>query len=145
MRIKENIKRILGVGDSPHRIALSFAVGVFFAISPLLGLHTILGLAVAWCFRLNKAVVLSGVYVTNPWSIVPIYTFCTWLGAEMLRFDRVLPNVAWTDLTLGSAADELGHLVMPFVVGSTAVSLVASVLSYILVKRAAEKIQTRSL
>jgi uncharacterized protein (DUF2062 family) len=144
VRIKENIKRILGIGDSPHMIALSFAVGVFFAISPLLGLHTILGLAVAWRFRLNKAVVLSGVYVTNPWSIIPIYTFCTWFGTVMLRFDRVIPEVAWADLTLGSAANELGHLVMPFVVGSTAVSLAASILSYIFVKRAAEKIQSRS-
>jgi uncharacterized protein (DUF2062 family) len=144
VRIKENIKRILGVGDSPHRIALSFAVGVFFAISPLLGLHTILGLAIAWRFRLNKAVVLAGVYVTNPWSIVPIYTFCTWLGAVILRFDSVLPNVAWADLTLGSAANELGQLVMPFVVGSTTVSLAVSVLSYIFIRRAAEKIQTRS-
>jgi hypothetical protein len=62
----------------------------------------------------------------------------------MLRFDRVIPEVAWADLTLGSAANELGHLVMPFVVGSTAVSLAASILSYIFVKRAAEKIQSRS-
>jgi uncharacterized protein (DUF2062 family) len=144
MPIKENIKRILGIGDSPHRIALSFAVGVFFAISPLVGLHTILGLAVAWRFRLNKAVVLSGVYVTNPWSIVPIYTFCTWLGTVMLRFDRVMPEVAWADLTLGSAASELGHLVMPFVVGSSAVSLVASGLSYFFVRQAVEKYQSRS-
>jgi uncharacterized protein (DUF2062 family) len=135
--IREKIKAILQLDSSPHHLALSFSVGVFFGISPLVGLHTILGLLAAWLFRFNRVVVLSGVYVTNPWSIVPIYTFCTWVGALLLGYDRVLPDVDWKHLSPGSLMNELGHLLMPFVVGSTVVALAAAGVGYVVVRHMA--------
>ena len=65
-------------------IALAFSVGIFVGMSPLFGIHTILGLILAWIFSLNKFVTIVGVYITNPWTIVPIYTFATWFGGKLL-------------------------------------------------------------
>jgi uncharacterized protein (DUF2062 family) len=53
-------------------------MGVFIGMSPLLGIHTVLGLFAASVLRLNRLITLVGVYVTNPWTIVPIYSFGTW-------------------------------------------------------------------
>ena len=48
---------------------LAYAVGVFFGFSPFLGLHTILGLVVAFAFNLNRVAVLLGVYSNLPWIL----------------------------------------------------------------------------
>jgi uncharacterized protein (DUF2062 family) len=143
VRFADKIKTILSVGDPPHLIASSFAIGLFFGISPLIGLHTVLGLAVAWLFRLNKFVVLTGVYVTNPWSIIPIYTFCTWAGAVILRRDSVVPDVNWHSMTLGGIFGEFSHILLPFVVGTTVVALASSILSYFIIRHTVEKVRNR--
>jgi uncharacterized protein (DUF2062 family) len=137
--LREKIRRIVGVNEPPHLIAISFAVGVFFGISPLVGFHTILGLAAAWVFRLNKLVVLSGVYVTNPWSIIPIYTFCTWVGTLMLGTDGIIADLDWNTVTMGSLMNEMRHVLLPFAVGTSAVALVSSTASYFLIRRAVER------
>jgi uncharacterized protein (DUF2062 family) len=141
---RERLKKALSVSEAPHLVAISFAIGVFFGVSPLLGLHTILGLAAAWIFRLNKLVVLSGVYVTNPWSIIPIYTFCTWTGAQMLGIEEILPNVNWHTVTMQSLLGEFKHVLLPFAVGSTVVAVFASIVSYFLVRRAVERFRSVS-
>lgn len=53
-------KRILDLDGSPHSIAGGLAVGMFFGISPLWGLKTLLTLGVSTAFRFNPiAAVLS--------------------------------------------------------------------------------------
>jgi hypothetical protein len=52
--------RLLNLNDTPERIAFAFAIGVFLAFSPLLGLHTFLGLTLAFLFGLNRVAVLVG-------------------------------------------------------------------------------------
>ena len=53
-KFRHYLRRLLALDDTPERIALAFAVGVFLAFSPLLGLHTVLGLAIAFLFGLNR-------------------------------------------------------------------------------------------
>ena len=53
------------------------ALGVFFGFSPILGLHTVLGLALAFVFGLNRVAVLLGVYSNLPWILPPYYTLAT--------------------------------------------------------------------
>ncbi len=119
--------------ETPHRLSLAFATGVFIGMSPLFGLHTVLGIAVAYLFKLNRVVTLVGVYVTNPWTIIPIYTFCTWVGALCLGIEHVLPDADWKHMTFGKLMNELSPLLMPFVVGTVIISIVASVVSYFVV------------
>lgn len=133
MQFKEKIRQILAVKDSPRRIAASFAVGVFIGMSPLIGIHTLLGMAVAWQFRLNKFVTLIGVYVTNPWTIVPIYTFGTWLGVRLMGIDSIVPSIDWSSITFLGILGSLRPLVLPFVIGSTLIGLVSAVIGYFLV------------
>src|SRR4030066_1338393 len=100
MSLKDKLTGIFQVKETPHRIALAFALGVFMGISPLLGLHYIGGFVLAWIFRLNKLVTLIGVSVNNPWTIVPISSFCVWVGKKLIGIKQVLPEVDWGNITI---------------------------------------------
>lgn len=139
MILKERLRNLLTVRETPHRIAFAFAVGLFVGISPLLGLHTILGLAFAWLLGLNRMVTLTGVYVTNPWSMVPIYTFCTWIGMLIVGVDIALTEINWRHMKMNAIALEFRQILVPFVVGSTVVAAAAAFLAYFIVRIVVEK------
>ncbi len=139
MAFRDKISQILSIRESPHRIALAFSVGIFIGMSPLLGIHTLLGIAVAWQFRLNKLVTLVGVYVTNPWTIIPIYTFGTWLGAKLLGVRHLLPDIDWSHLTFMGFINDFRHLLMPFVVGTTFVGTISAIAGYALIYHSVKK------
>src|SRR6187549_2112754 len=88
--------QLLHTHDTPTRTALAYAVGVFFGFSPFLGLHTVLGLVVAFAFSLNRVAVLLGVYSNLPWILPAYYSLATLLGATILR-TKVPPNL-WVDM-----------------------------------------------
>ena len=130
MGIKGKFKEILYIEDTPHRLALSFSVGVFIAISPLLGLHTMMALATCFFYRFNKFALFVGVYITNPWTIIPIYTFCTWVGAHIMGVDLGVLEIDWANIGFMTIIKDLEAIIVPFFVGTIVVSVAASLLSY---------------
>lgn len=133
--IKDKIKILLAVRDRPQHVAFSFSVGVFIGVSPLLGLHTVLGILVSYLFRLNKFVTLMGVFVTNPWTIIPIYTLGTWGGMKILGVEGSLAGIHWGELSISSLLGELKGLFWPFVVGNFLLGTVGALVSYLLLYR----------
>jgi uncharacterized protein (DUF2062 family) len=89
--MKDLIKKLLHIEDTPERTALAYSIGIFLGFSPFLGFHTLAGLAIAFLFRLNRVAILLGVWTNNPWWIVPYYVMATWVGMQMTGFwiDRV--------------------------------------------------------
>ena len=129
--------KLVSLNDSPQRIALGFAVGVFLAFSPLLGLHTVLGLLIAFVFGLNRVAVLVGLFINNPWTLFPIYGLATYVGGllvgfppsvpiQALGFNAVLQTRFWVEL-----AGEWGFW-KPLLLGSAILSCTTAVLSYLL-------------
>jgi len=118
--------QLLHTHDTPTRTALAYAVGVFFGFSPFLGLHTVLGLVVAFTFNLNRVAVLLGVYSNLPWILPAYYTLATMLGATLLGVDvppGLLKNfrVALADASWGefrSLAKTLTPLMWSYALGS---------------------------
>lgn len=133
MALRDKLRQVIGVKDSPRKIALSFGIGVFVGMSPLLGVHTLLGILLAWALRLNKFVTIVGVYVTNPWTIVPIYTFATWLGARLLGLRHILPEIDWHRIGITELLRDLEPILPPFIVGSLFLGLVCGVIGYVLI------------
>ena len=84
-RVRAWLEQLLHTHDTAQRTAAAYALGVFLGFSPVLGLHTILGLILAFALNLNRVAVLLGVYSNLPWILVPYYTLATWLGATLLR------------------------------------------------------------
>lgn len=83
MGIRETIKGILTFGDSPNRLSLAFAIGIFIAFTPTVGLHTLSAIFIAWALRMNKAVTFAGTFVSNPYTQIPIYGLCLWVGSKL--------------------------------------------------------------
>jgi len=84
--MKDSIRKLLHIDDTPERTALAFAVGIFLGFSPFLGFHTLVALAIAFLFGLNRVAILLGVWINGPWWIVPFYTVATWVGMHVTGF-----------------------------------------------------------
>lgn len=85
-QLKNLIKKLLHVEDTPEKTALAYSIGIFLGFSPFLGFHTLMGLAIAFLFNLNRVAVLLGVWSNTPWWIIPYYTMATWLGMWVTGF-----------------------------------------------------------
>jgi len=133
--LQKAFRALIQVDDSPRRTALAFSLGVFLGFSPLLGLHTALGLAAAVIFRLNKIAVLIGVYANNPWLVVPFYGFATWFGLQITGMPEGLDLPAIGFFELFSAEFWrwlLGQwrLLIPAIIGSTILCALLSLIAY---------------
>jgi hypothetical protein len=130
--------QLLHTHDTPTRTALAYAVGVFFGFSPFLGLHTVLGLVVAFAFNLNRVAVLLGVYSNLPWILPAYYTLATMLGATLLGVDvppRLLKDFrgALTDASWGefrSFAKTLTPLMWSYALGSLIGAVAIAAVAY---------------
>jgi uncharacterized protein len=137
-RARAWLEQLLHTHDTPQRTAIAYALGVFIGFSPLLGLHTVLGLILAFALSLNRVAVLVGVYSNLPWILVPYYTLTTWLGASVLGLD-VPPGVieklvdglqhrSWTEFR--TALMTLQPFLWAFTVGSSLGSIVLALVAY---------------
>src|SRR5262249_48330775 len=115
--------------DTPERIALAFAIGVFFGFSPFLGVQTLLGISLAFYLRLSRVAVLLGTWVNLPFFVPVYYAVATELGARMLGqtppsrlADNVKLAVRQASLSFGAierVLDMLRPMLWPFTLGST--------------------------
>jgi hypothetical protein len=92
-RVTRWLRVVLHTGDTPPRAALAFALGVFIAWTPVIGLHTVLALGLGFLLGLNRLAILAGTFVNNPWTFVPIYSASAWLGARLVGSDLEAPRL----------------------------------------------------
>ena len=83
-KLKAGFVHILHLDDSAHRIALGVAVGAFVAFTPTWGVQMLLVLGMAWLVRANKVAGLPVVWLTNPVTNVPVYSFCYLVGRAIV-------------------------------------------------------------
>lgn len=137
---RASIRRLLTLDDPPERTALAFAVGVFIAFSPFLGLHTIMATLAALIFRFNKIAIFSGTFINNPFlTLVPIIIASYATGAFLLgRPLQISPAglelLKDPHLLTADYYRRLGHegwqVVWPFTVGGMVLSVVCSLVAY---------------
>jgi uncharacterized protein (DUF2062 family) len=137
-RLARALQILLHVEDTPHRIALSFAIGVGIAFSPLFGIHTALALGIAFLFRLSRAAMLIGAYINNPWTVAPMYTAGTVLGCVMLGVSpHGIEEIDWDasgEAFYASLWEGLRPYLWPFITGNSVLGLVAAIPAYFLLK-----------
>ena len=136
------LEALFKVHDTPHRTALAFGIGLWLAFSPLLGLHTVLALAIAFTFRLSRVAMLLGVYDNNPWTLAPMYLAGTSLGCVLLGVPAEhLGEIDWEgsgrEFYLGLVETFRPYL-WPYVVGNTVLGVVCGALGYWFMRRLLE-------
>jgi uncharacterized protein (DUF2062 family) len=116
------VNRILGLNDTPHRIAWGVFLGFVVAFTPTVGLQMLIYVLVASIFRANKMSGIPPIWLTNPITMVPIYLGCWRIGAFVLdtdgdpeRGNRIIASLAgaeaefsWGRLLEGGFWIELG-------------------------------------
>ena len=137
-RARRWLEHLLHTHDTPARTAAAYAVGVFFGFSPFLGLHTILGLGVAFALNLNRVAVLLGVYSNLPWILPAYYTVTTLAGALILGTDvpadllealgAALAAGSWNEMRTYAA--KLAPLAWAYTLGSTLGAVILAIVAY---------------
>ncbi len=80
------VERILGLRDTPHRIAWGVLLGFLVAWTPTLGFQIALYVALATLLRANKVAGVPILFISNPATAVPVYYGCWRVGAWFLHF-----------------------------------------------------------
>jgi uncharacterized protein (DUF2062 family) len=132
------LRILLQIEGSPTRVAFAFALGVFIAFFPILGIHTGLALLLAFAFRLNKVAILTGAWMNNPWTLAPIFSAGTLLGCALLGVSPAsLGEVDWRLHGLAffqSLISSFRPLLWPFLVGNLAAGTLAAAFTFVLVR-----------
>lgn len=149
--------RVRRIPDTPHRIALGFACGVYASFTPFFGAHFFLAAGLAWALRGNVVASLIGTAAGNPFTFPFIASTSMALGRQILGygatgrdFGRVTdaflqaavglweaglyaiglgPPVDWAKLTLFFT-----DVMLPYFVGGLLPGIVASIASYYVVR-----------
>jgi uncharacterized protein (DUF2062 family) len=144
---------VLHVKDTPHRIALGAALGVFVALTPTMGFQMLLVVVLAMVFRANKVVGLPFVWISNPLTAGPIYGSGFLLGKLMLGGNYRAPDFAaalaahgsWWGERMANAILAWWHVTMevflPLWLGGVVMGGVAGTATYFLVRYAATTYQ----
>ncbi len=137
-RLRRWLGQLLHTHDTPQRTAAAFALGVFFGFSPMLGLHTLLGLVCAFALNLNRVAVLLGIYSNLPWILPAYYTLATMGGAALLgvqvppgilrELTSVLTDWSWADFR--RFAHALAPLARAYALGSTIGAVMLAFVAY---------------
>jgi uncharacterized protein len=131
--------RFVRIRSSPGAIARGMAAGVFAGVFPLIGLQSIMGIAIASLVRGNKVVAVAATFISNPLTSIPIFAFNFHLG-------RWLLGVPEKDALPSSMADtsawfEMGlDVFIAMMLGSLIVGLIGSVLGYYVGHAAARRV-----
>lgn len=136
---------LLAIDDPPPRVAAAFAIGTFFSFSPFLGLQTVLAMAVAFVFRLNKIAVFLGLNTNLPWFMVPWYATTTVAAAAVMGIS--LPPV-WPQIRLAIQqgalprldlwTSTLAPLLWPLLAGASVGAAVVAAATYAVARRMLE-------
>ena len=82
------VHNILHLDDTPHRIAWGVFIGALIAFTPTLGLQIVIYIPVAALLRANKISGIPILFISNPFTAVPLY-YTTWkVGAAVLHPEK---------------------------------------------------------
>jgi hypothetical protein len=149
-RVRYFWRQILQVRATPHAVALGFAIGVFMACTPFLGVQTILAFVLAFVLRVSMPAAVLGTFIGNPLSWPAIWSASYVSGALVLGQDPTYAASHLSDTanalsatlmapspeTLDTAVDNLSPILAPMLVGGLLVGLIAAVFSYYPTRRA---------
>jgi len=136
--------RLMHLRASPHEVALGCAVGVFVAITPLLGAHMLIAALLAGFLRGSVPAAVLGTFFGNPVSWPIIWTSTYAVGLQIIGPDDVLgagdfeQNVMllWAALLerspelLNATGALLWPLLLPMLMGSLPLGLLAAAIVY---------------
>jgi uncharacterized protein (DUF2062 family) len=113
-----------------RNVTRGVALGFFMAFLPPFIPHTLMALLAAIILRVNIAVTLASTFITNPFTMVPLYYAAYWTGCHALGLTPM------TKLPKLNPHDWLpafhGPVFEPFVLGCILLGLLAALMGYVI-------------
>ena len=141
-KLKELYHKLIHSHATPEEVAWGFAIGVFIAMTPTLGLHMILAIALCAVLKKNEVATVLGTWVVNPLTIFP----CYWLAFKIGLF--FLGRPLQQDLTARAIKDIFhlgGKIILPLWIGGIVLGLLSAIPSYFLVLKIYPFLKDRAL
>ena len=122
-------------------------MGTFIAFTPTVGVQLILAFMIATFFNMNRPAAMIPVWITNPVTVAPIYTFNYWLGSKIfggpplsevselfIDIGRTMSRLEfWNIKEQFLAVLQMGKdIFIPLLFGSMAIGLLTGVFIYFL-------------
>ena len=131
--VKKTYERFLKIRGHPREIALGFALGLLVGMTPFMGLHTVVAVAVAALFKWNKISAAISVWITNAVTAPIIYSITYLVGARMMGIEKAFQL---KDIRSLSAIHDLilktPEIVWAMMVGGVVIGLPLAVIGYYL-------------
>lgn len=127
--------RMQRLPDSPTRIALGVACGVYTSFTPFFGFHFVVSAVLAWLIRGNIVASAIGTFFGNPLTFPFIVAICLEIGGRLMGIPI---NTDFTGLGFHQTAvlllQNVRSLVIPYFVGGLAPGLISAVITYLIVR-----------
>jgi hypothetical protein len=126
--LKERFLHLLKLNPTPPEIALGVAIGVFIAIMPVYGIHTILVIIAAILIkRANKIAMLLGTCISTTLT----FPFITWGGYNIGRMilGNTYPPLQW-QIFKDFSIKTILRFYYPLFIGSLILGLFLAVIFY---------------
>ena len=130
--------RFIRLRGTAEEIARGMALGVFIGMTPTMGVQMPLAFFFAMLLKENKIAALIGVWISNPMTAIPIYTFNFKIGKYLLG----TPDIKMPDFSSLNDILILGHdLILPLTIGCLVVGVFAAMIAYFVTYKAYEVVQ----
>lgn len=84
LKVRRLILWLILLRGSPEAIGLGIAIGIFTGFSPFIGFQMLLATFFATILSANRPAAMVAVWITNPFTFVPIYLFTYRVGKYFL-------------------------------------------------------------
>lgn len=88
-KLRKYITLILQLDDTPESIARGVAIGMIVAMTPTVGIQMMIVIFISFFIRLNRIAGCIMVYISNPFTLVPIYWLNYWTGAKLFGYEMI--------------------------------------------------------
>jgi uncharacterized protein (DUF2062 family) len=121
-------KNALLSGCTPRRLSHSCCLGLYIALSPFPGGHTIIMFACNYLFKLHFPTLFIATSINNPWTMIPFYTFDYAFGYWFVHsFMGWSPS--W-DLSLAKIFGTGKICIWSFLIGGNILGIIFALASY---------------
>lgn len=135
-KIKNLFLKWLKKCGCPRRLSLSICIGIFIALSPYMGFHTIMSILFAWLLGLNYGITFLVSHLNNVFTVGPLLIAEYGVGKWLMRFfglGQWLHNPQWASCINSKLTSFCGLpdiSLWAFFVGANVLAVVVSVALY---------------
>ena len=130
--------RFIRLRGTAEEVARGMALGVFIGLTPTMGIQMPIAFFFAMLLKENKIAAVIGVWISNPMTAIPIYTYNFKIGKYLLG----TPDIKMPDFSSFHEVLVLGYdLMAPLTIGSLVAGAFSAAVAYFITLKAYAVVQ----